>query len=90
MNTLVSSKNYLASILSSLSIEDKAWAIKFLADNMLMHEQETSSKTFAKPMPQWWNRTVSPEVLSMTIQHRKHISTNYKDELTEILEEKYK
>jgi len=90
MNTLVSSKNHLASILSSLSIEDKAWAIKFLADNMLTHEQKASSKALTNSMPQWWNRTVSPEVLSMTMRNRKHVSTNYKDELTEILEEKYK
>ena len=90
MNTLVSSKSYLASILSSLSIEDKAWAIKFLADNMLTHEQKASNKAHTSPMPQWWDRTVSPEVLSMTIRNRKHVSTNYKDDLTEILEEKYK
>lgn len=90
MNTLVSSKSYLASILSSLSIEDKAWAIKFLADNMLTHGQKAPNKAHTSPMPQWWDRTVSPEVLSMTMRDRKHVSTNYKDDLTEILEEKYK
>lgn len=88
MKTYTLSKSNLSSILASLSVEEKTWAIKFLADNLAQTRKPTRQASTAAVV--WNDYKVSPEVMAMTIAHRTEVSGNERNELTELLEEKYR
>lgn len=89
MNTITFSRQGLASILSSLSMEDKAWAIKYLADNLLMGNEPAREGSTQEDRPYWWNRPISAEVMGMTLRQRKELPEDYKQTLQGMLEEEY-
>ena len=82
-----SPNNNLFSMLSSISIDDIPVAVKFLVDKLATAKKKraTSQSTHS-----WDNYNLSKEVISMAPAERKEIYGNYKSELTDILEEKYK
>ena len=88
MGTFTLSKSNLSSILSSLSVEDKTWAIKYLVDDLALQPQEQKQKGILNEAV-WKDYVVSPEVKSITIKHRKDVSENYKEEIANILKKKY-
>ena len=72
---------------ASISIDDIPVAVKFLVDKLATAKKKraTSQSTHS-----WDNYKLSKEVISMAPAERKEIYGNYKSELTDILEEKYK
>lgn len=89
MDTYTLSKGYLSTLLASLSVEEKAWAIKFLTDHLAVHSSKKVHKRRSYSEA-WRNYTISPEVMAMTISRRKDLSDDYRQGLTELLEEKYR
>ena len=88
MGAFTLSKSNLSSILSSLSVEDKTWTIKYLVDDLALQPQEQKQKGILNEAV-WKDYVVSPEVKSITIEHRKDVSENYKEKIANILKKKY-
>lgn len=59
-----------------------------LAKKLQTGDKDAKLKTSAKS--NWRDHVVSPEVMAMTFSERKTFSDDYKAELTEALEEKYR
>ena len=82
-----SPNNNLFSMLSSISIDDIPVAVKYLADKLATAKKK---KTVAQSTHIWDNYKLSAEIISMAPAERKDIYGNYKSDLADILEEKYK
>ena len=86
-SSLDSSNNNLFSMLSSISIDDIPAAVKFLVDKLATAKKKRAT---TQSTHTWDNYKLSKEVISMAPAERKEIYGDYKSELTDILEEKYK
>ena len=104
METQALNQTRLKDILSSLDHSQAIWAIKFLEDVLAGKNSKPITLTTADETEQeveldveenkkkhvWWDYPVSPEVMAMTFKHRKSITDNYKQDLYNALEEKYR
>lgn len=81
------SNNNLFSMLSTISIDDIPVAVKYLVDKLATAKKK---KATTQSTHTWDNYKLSKEVISMAPAERKEIYGDYKSELTDILEEKYK
>ena len=95
-------KSHLKDIYTSLNNTQIVWSIKFLTDILagqksehqkvvIEEEKDEPKEEIPDPKPIWWDYPISPKVMAMTFEKRYEVSSdNYKEELYEILEEKYK
>lgn len=102
METQALNQTRLKDILSSLDHSQAIWAIKFLESVLagkngkpVTNADETEQEVELdveenKKKHVWWDYPVSPEVMAMTFNHRKSITDNYKKDLYNALEEKYR
>lgn len=86
MNGVALQRNGLAEILSSLPLEDMRWAVEYLTGKIKSAYAIPASIEKSRG---WQKHQISPEVMAMTFHKRKNVSGNYKEELTNALEEKY-
>lgn len=81
-------RQQITDIASTMSREDMAWAIKFLT-NCMMASKVSASSVENEKRPSWWNRPITEATKSLMPKVRQDLGDNYKEELTDILEDKY-
>ena len=81
-------RQQITDIASTMSREDMAWAIKFLT-NRMMASSNISPTIDTDKRPSWWNRPLTEATKSLMPKERHDLGDDYKEELTDILEEKY-
>jgi len=93
MNTVTINRDYLSKIFATMSPTDTTWAIKTLTERLSLFGQ-TSNVEAPTQENKSWQRPLPKAVINMTMKHRKRVSyenvEDYKDDLTNILEEKYR
>lgn len=86
-STYTMPRNRLLSVLSTVSIDDIPMAIKYLVDKLssARKKEEVDSSIHI-----WDDYQLSTEVIAMAPARRKNIYGDYKETLSDLLEEKYK
>lgn len=81
-------KQQIANIVDTMTREEMAWTIKLLTDKMLL--VSTPAVGDATPSrPSWWNRSLTAATQAMMPKERVDLGGDYKEQLSEILEDKY-
>ena len=86
-STYTMSRNSLLSMLSTVRVEDIPMAIKYLVDKLSSARKKEVSDNTAHI---WDGYQLSAEVIAMAPDQRKSIYGDYKEEIAELLEEKYR
>jgi hypothetical protein len=86
-STYTMSRNSLLSMLSTVRVEDIPMAIKYLVDKLSSARKNDVSDNTAHI---WDGYQLSAEVIAMAPGQRKSIYGDYKEEIAELLEEKYR
>ena len=86
-STYTMSRNSLLSMLSTVRVEDIPMAIKYLVDKLSSARMKEVSDNTAHI---WNGYQLSAEVIAMAPGQRKSIYGDYKEEIAELLEEKYR
>jgi len=86
-STYTMSRNSLLSMLSTVRVEDIPMAIKYLVDKLSSARKNDVSDNTAHI---WDGYQLSAEVIAMAPDQRKSIYGDYKEEISELLEEKYR
>lgn len=93
MNTATINRDYLSKIFATMNLTDTTWAIKTLTERLYLFGLAAEAKAPAQKS-EAWQRPLPEAVLKMTMKHRKRVSyetaEDYRDDLTNILEEKYR
>lgn len=78
--------------MAGYSTEDFISKVRSYAETLAqkLQAEEKEGQQTASSKPSWRNHVVSPEVMAMTFPERKSFSEDYKAELAEALEEKYR
>ena len=77
----------LLSMLSTISIDDIPLAVKYLADKLVRAQ---AADVVKQTIHTWDSYQLSDEVRAMAPLERKNVYGNYDEELTSVLEEKYR
>ena len=80
-------RSTLLSMLSTVSVEDIPMAIKYLVDKLSMARKKEKTDS---AIHVWDNYQLSAEVIDMAPTQRKNIYGDYKEEIAEILVDKYR
>ena len=86
-STYTMSRNSLLSMLSTVRVEDIPMAIKYLVDKLSSARKKEVPDNTAHI---WDGYQLSAEVIAMAPDQRKSIYGDYKEEISELLEEKYR
>lgn len=81
------SDRHLQELLSKISIEDIPYAVKYLVDKLAFIKKKSSTETATH---KWDNYQFSDQLIAMTPKNRQQMTGDYKTELSQILEKKYK
>lgn len=79
-------REHLSDYLSVVSMEDIPWAVNFLLSKLAVKKEATAVEEHHI----WDDYELSPEIQALSSFERKVLPDDYKQELTEILGERYK
>lgn len=80
-------KNEITSIIDTMTKEEMAWTIKLLTDRILVFSNNAVPEQTVRPT--WWNRPLSEATKRLMPKKRADLGDDYKEQLADILEEKY-